>query len=231
MTPGLAGVKGEAMTGEERLRVMVFATSPVLRAGLLSLLSPEASRLGFEIEAPGPLPTEPEFLPDPGEFDVVALVADETLDEDFLRSLSDSVGGIVLLQEDGRDFQRVSVLLELDLGGWAVLPRDSSPAEISVALLAAARGLVTMSPCMAEDFFPDEFHAPPDAPSNRPLTPREAEVLGLISRGLANKSIARRLGISDHTVKFHISSIYTKLDVANRAEAVSVGARLGIITL
>jgi DNA-binding NarL/FixJ family response regulator len=66
---------------------------------------------------------------------------------------------------------------------------------------------------------------------SEPLTARESEVLGLLGRGLSNKMIARELHISEHTVKFHISSIYSKLGVSNRAEAVSQGARHGLISL
>jgi len=67
--------------------------------------------------------------------------------------------------------------------------------------------------------------------SQGPLTDRESEVLGLLSRGLANKQIAVMLGISEHTVKFHVSSIYTKLNVTNRTEAVREGLRGGWIVL
>ena len=63
------------------------------------------------------------------------------------------------------------------------------------------------------------------------LTPRENEVLQLLAQGLANKQIALRLGISEHTVKFHSSAIYSKLNVTNRTEAVGQGARMGLIVL
>ena len=63
------------------------------------------------------------------------------------------------------------------------------------------------------------------------LTDREGEILQLLARGLANKQIAAHLGISEHTVKFHVSAIYSKLGVTNRTEAVSRGARLGLIVL
>jgi NarL family two-component system response regulator YdfI len=74
---------------------------------------------------------------------------------------------------------------------------------------------------------PSGFATPPDAP----LTPREIEVLRLLSEGLANKNIAWKLKISEHTVKFHIASIFTKLNVSSRAEAVAIGIRQGVILL
>ncbi|PYU14357.1 MAG: helix-turn-helix transcriptional regulator [Acidobacteria bacterium] len=64
-----------------------------------------------------------------------------------------------------------------------------------------------------------------------PLSSREVEVLGMLAEGLGNKQIAWRLGISEHTVKFHLSSIFTKLDVSSRTEAVALGVRLGLIML
>jgi DNA-binding NarL/FixJ family response regulator len=65
--------------------------------------------------------------------------------------------------------------------------------------------------------------------SDQILTPREIAVLRMIADGLGNKEIASKLKISDHTVKFHISSIFAKLGAANRAEAVTLGIRLGVI--
>ena len=70
-----------------------------------------------------------------------------------------------------------------------------------------------------------------DAPSSEPLTPREIEVLELLAEGLPNKAIAARLGISDQTVKFHVSSICSKLPAANRTEAVRRAIRRGLITV
>jgi len=66
-------------------------------------------------------------------------------------------------------------------------------------------------------------------PSDQTLTPREIEVLRMVAEGLGNKEIASRLGISDHTVKFHISSIFAKLGASSRTEAVTVGIRQGLI--
>jgi DNA-binding CsgD family transcriptional regulator len=63
----------------------------------------------------------------------------------------------------------------------------------------------------------------------QPLTPREVEVLAMLAEGLANKSIAARLGISDHTVKTHVAAVFAKLGVSTRAEAVTIAARLGLL--
>ncbi|MBA2690935.1 MAG: helix-turn-helix transcriptional regulator [Rubrobacter sp.] len=68
--------------------------------------------------------------------------------------------------------------------------------------------------------------APPE-----PLTAREREVLALLAEGLSNRKIARELYISEHTVKFHLSSIFAKLDVSSRAGAVSRGAHFGLVSL
>jgi DNA-binding CsgD family transcriptional regulator len=67
-------------------------------------------------------------------------------------------------------------------------------------------------------------------PLDEPLTARELEVLQLLSQGLSNKLIARKLQISEHTVKFHISSLYTKLGASSRTDAVNRGARSGLIS-
>jgi len=74
---------------------------------------------------------------------------------------------------------------------------------------------------------------PRSAPDVAPeaLTPREIEVLVMIAEGLGNRTIAQRLGISEHTVKFHVSAIFAKLGVTSRTEAVKIGIRRGLIML
>lgn len=107
--------------------------------------------------------------------------------------------------------------------------QPQSPAEtFSAAIMAAAEGLVVMDPTLAE--WAREGTAPSEA-AHDDLTPREMEVLYLLAEGLSNKVIARRLGISDHTVKTHVDSILSKLDAHSRTEAVTRAARLGVIPL
>lgn len=101
-----------------------------------------------------------------------------------------------------------------------VLPRNASARQIVAAVAALSEGLVIR----------------PAAPAtlDRPapvLTPREGEILARIGEGMSNKAIARRLGISAHTVKYHLEAVFAKLAVRSRAEAVSQGVRRGLVHL
>jgi DNA-binding NarL/FixJ family response regulator len=105
------------------------------------------------------------------------------------------------------------------------LPRDASAEQIDAALRAVAAGL---SVTLAEERG-RLFEAVHESDDRTLLTPRELEVLSAVSNGLTNKEIARALGISRHTVKFHLESLMRKLDVSSRAEAVSKSMRLNLL--
>ena len=105
-----------------------------------------------------------------------------------------------------------------------VLPAASGERQVAAAVAALAEGLTVRASGLREA---PGFAAP--EPTGRPLlTPREVEVLAAVGQGLSNKAIARRLGISAHTVKYHLEAVFTKLDVNSRAEAVTRGLRLGV---
>jgi two-component system, NarL family, nitrate/nitrite response regulator NarL len=108
--------------------------------------------------------------------------------------------------------------------GW--LGADPPPAQLDAALRAVAAGLLVRSTPFIEA-------RPAFAPADEAplLTPREREILTLLGEGLSNKAMARRLGISVHTVKFHLEALFTKLDATSRAEAVAKGLRGGVIEL
>ncbi|MFL5615471.1 MAG: LuxR C-terminal-related transcriptional regulator [Gemmatimonadaceae bacterium] len=124
----------------------------------------------------------------------------------------------------------------LRAGVRALLPRDASAAEILAAVNAAAAGLVSVAREWT-DLLRGTATATQGPGSAAPasngasLTPRELEVLRMIADGLANKQIAARLSISEHTVKFHIGSVFAKMHASTRAEAVMIGARRGLIVL
>ena len=98
-----------------------------------------------------------------------------------------------------------------------LLPEDASTAEIEAALRAVAHGLIVRSPRVRTS----GFNAIQEAEARTLLTPREAQILDAIADGLTNKAIARRLGISLHTVKFHVESVFRKLGARTRTEAVA----------
>jgi two-component system, NarL family, nitrate/nitrite response regulator NarL len=107
-----------------------------------------------------------------------------------------------------------------------VLPREISAAQLDPALRAVAAGLLVRVP---GGLPPDGFRAASDEVPPSPLTPREAEILTLVGQGMSNKAVARQLGISVHTVKFHLEALFDKLDATSRAEAVAKGLRGGVI--
>jgi DNA-binding NarL/FixJ family response regulator len=107
-----------------------------------------------------------------------------------------------------------------------VLARAAGPDAVAAALGAAAHGLSVLDPAVA----PGWIRPPEDAPAEG-LTAREAEVLGLLAEGLSNKGIAARLGISEHTAKFHVNAILAKLGAESRAAAIVKAARLGLVAL
>jgi DNA-binding CsgD family transcriptional regulator len=106
-----------------------------------------------------------------------------------------------------------------------VLPRDVSAARLDLALRAVAGGLLVRAP------WPRESAGFTAAAEESPLTPRETEILTLIGQGMSNKAVARHLGISVHTVKFHLEALFERLGASNRAEAVAKGLLGGVIEL
>jgi two-component system, NarL family, nitrate/nitrite response regulator NarL len=106
----------------------------------------------------------------------------------------------------------------------AVLPRAATAVQIDAALRAAAAGLLVRATAL-----PTGFAAAEEPASRTLLTPREIEILTAIGEGMSNKAAARALGISAHTVKFHLEAVFAKLGAANRAEAVAKGLRRRLI--
>lgn len=133
---------------------------------------------------------------------------------------------VVLIASEDDD----EALDALHAGAHAVLPRDTAAAEIVAALAAVTTGLSVL-PRATVDRLLDRSPALVDVAGRPKLTPREIEVLTAMADGASNKIIARRLGISFHTVKFHVAAILTKLEAETRTEAVANAARLGLVML
>lgn len=189
------------------IRVLLDVSSPALRAGLRALLSSDKT-----------IKVVNDSLDDEAADVVITSAVHGSLAE---RERSDSPSAAILLLSDAppniHQWRRSA-------GAWGLLPADASPEELSAAVHALSQGLIVGTSALL-------FESENELQTDGPLTERESEVLGLLSKGLANKQIAVQLGISEHTVKFHVSSIYTKLNVTNRTEAVRAGLRGGWIAL
>lgn len=210
-----AGVAGTLSRTAPAPRVAVFAKSPALRAGLITLLHDDDRVLVL---------TEAD-LADGNAPDVILL---ENVAGDLLHELIDEQwprSAVLFLGEPPAD---------LPIPGDHLVGAVSSSIDgerLSAAVLAMAAGLVVLDPDLAavmpigggtRGVLPDQ----PDI-----LTPRERQVLELVAGGYPNKSIAYELGISEHTAKFHVGSLLTKLDAASRTEVVTNATRRGILTV
>jgi two-component system, NarL family, response regulator YdfI len=211
------------------IRVFIVATSPLIRAGLQSML---ADRRFDIVGSAADLETISGQLVDI-EPDVVLVEIAADAHEALLNALEDTEiareYAVILLSEQPKTDWLSKTLRA---GVRAVLPSDVSAEQLWAALEAAVAGLVVVHPSEVDAVLPARAALSfPVRELQEPLTPREREVLQMISAGLGNKEIAGKLSISDHTVKFHVASILGKLGAATRTEAVSIGIRHGLVLL
>lgn len=199
------------------IRVRVIAASPALRAGLISILTADPV---ISVRDQSAAADDKPGQDSRSEVDVV-VVGSGSGSPDFV-PIPIGVRPLptLYLRNEPLDLHA----LEGAATPWGVLPLDTSASELQAAVRALAAGLIVAAPALVT--------ASGDAArGDGPLTDRETEVLALLSKGLANKQIAAQLGISEHTVKFHVSSIYAKLHATNRTQAVREGLRNGWIVL
>lgn len=222
------------------IRLALAAPSAMLLAGLETLVADDGSYTVVErttrLESLG---EELEGV----EVDVVVAVIDDAL---RVRSFGDAeldevsrIAPVVVLADTSAP---PSPNEWLRRGARAVLPRDAEPREIHAAIGAVAAGLAVVPAADVAALVGERqtmrsrtpigvLRAVSAAGVVPSLSPREREILGLMAEGLVNKIIAVRLGISEHTVKTHVASIFQKLDAETRAEAVAIGVRSGVILL
>ena len=208
------------------IRVALAAPALAVRLGLRLLLSTTDA-----IEVVAEAATLADLLPLPAEADALLLVM-----EALPNSLPASVSLPVLVLVSG-DLPDLHDLATLSIYTWGIVPLEASAEELLAALRALHEGLFVSSPTLLQRLL--SSHAldaqpltgrPEEVPGGK-LTERESEVLAMLALGLANKQIASRLGISEHTVKFHVSAIYSKLGASSRTEAVRLGVRQGLVVL
>jgi two-component system, NarL family, response regulator YdfI len=211
------------------IRVFLIAASPLARAALQNRLKPPSVKI---VGTAATIDTLGVELSD-AHADVVLVDSAGESPASIMESLADSDLAaeipIVVLTESGA---LAASSQALQAGIRAVLPSDISADQLAAALQAAAAGLVVLHPTEIPAAFPPAAPASqPLAELPEPLTRREREVLQMLAAGLANKEIAVRLNISDHTAKFHVAAILGKLGAATRTEAVALGIRRGLILL
>jgi DNA-binding NarL/FixJ family response regulator len=146
----------------------------------------------------------------------------------LLADLGEDAPPVLLLTDDPDEAARLAALPI-----WGALPLDASAEELAAALRALAEGLWAGSPALVQGLLSRPWVRVSGQAEQltNPLTDRERQVLQLAAEGLANKQIAAALEISENTVKFHLSSLYAKLGVTSRTEAVRAGARRGWVVL
>ncbi len=208
------------------LRVLIVADSPLARGGLAALLDGVD---GLKIVAQ----TAPDvdFQPLYNVYRPHVIVWDTGYDParavEALSDARDERAPILALLADIQALDKARALLMA--GARGVLPQDTPARSIGSAIAAVSNGMVVIHPALLGAVL--LLVNDPQTDETADLTPRESEVLRLIAEGLPNKTIALKLGISEHTVKFHVNAILTKFGAQSRTEAVVRATRAGLLTL
>ncbi|MGQ9907245.1 MAG: LuxR C-terminal-related transcriptional regulator [Candidatus Flexifilum sp.] len=209
-------------------RALVVAASPLARAGLSALLRAQ----GLDVVA--------QVADDPDLGDELDIFRPEVIIWEMgydparcYERLSDvqTAGIPVIALIAGTPEAAACAPALLARGVRAILLDDADASAMTAAVDAVSRGLVALDQAAVDALIANALPATTGEPASDPLTARELEVLRLIAEGLPNKQIALNLSISEHTVKFHVNSILTKLGAQSRTEAVVRATRLGWIAL
>ncbi|MBI4336916.1 MAG: response regulator transcription factor [Chloroflexi bacterium] len=205
------------------MRVLVVALDSLARAGLAALLAaqPDSVVVG-QSDGSG------DLIADLGAYRPDVLVWDLGWDlskaVERLAELPESAPPVVALLAEGPQ-----AALAWAAGARGLLLRDADGAILVAAMRAVTHGVVALDPRLVGTLMSAQDSPSPSSAGE--LSARELEVLQLLAEGLPNKTIAQRLSISEHTVKFHVNSILGKLGAQSRTEAVTRGIRGGLIHL
>jgi DNA-binding NarL/FixJ family response regulator len=209
------------------IRIAIADDHPVVREGLVAMLETEP-----DFQVVGTAATGAE---------AVALVARTDPDLMLLDLELPELDGVGVLHRLVAEGARVRVIVftvfdtddriiaAVEAGAAGYLLKGAPRAELFAAVrTVAAGGSLLASVASSAVLRRVRGEVPPGGPS---LTPREREVLEVLARGLGNKQIAAELGVSERTVKFHVSSLFAKLGAGNRTEAVTIAARAGLVSV
>jgi DNA-binding CsgD family transcriptional regulator len=204
--------------------LLIASQSAAMRAGIRALLSADPE-FRFLEDRMGALP---EFSQE--ERKAVLIFHEE--DWDWVESILLEPQDLLMI---GDQYRSLQMLLRAQGHVWGMISVRAAAEALRAALLAISQGLIVFPGKFGSDLSTRNNETGPNLRNYEdladPLTEREIEVLGLLTQGLQNKQIALRLNISENTIKFHVSSIYSKLGVSNRTEAVRRGTQLGLVAL
>ena len=203
------------------IRVLLIAPIPAMRAGLRALISDS------DIQIAGEATRLDSIDPTQIEADVLIYASASASSLDLLPDSVSSASLLILCNEPST----FAPALRSQGRAWGILPLEATREELLASIHALAEGLIVGSIPLMKKLLNTTDEGTTFDELLSPLTDREVEVLNLLAQGHPNKQIALALGISDHTVKFHVSSIYNKLNATNRAEAIRRGVRSGLISL
>jgi DNA-binding NarL/FixJ family response regulator len=219
----LAALKrAHLMAIEKSIQIAILAPTLAVRVGLRTLMgASEPIQIVAEV-------SDPASLGDAWwDIDVLIVQGQATFENLEPRLNTDTQFGLLWICDD---IQAAQTLRGLPLSAWGLLSSEASAEELIAAVHAIHQGLIVAARGRLEGLWVENLSEDAEELIEQ-LTPREREILELLAQGLANKQIALELEISEHTVKFHISSIYAKLGATNRMEAVRMGLQLGLVTL
>lgn len=197
--------------------MLVLGDDPLARSAVIAALEREGAELRVHGQEPSPADPLPHVI-----------VYDTGLSGRLPGPLRDRVAAeppVLALAAD-----EVAAWDAIEAGASGAVSRQASPSHLVAAVRAVAEGLVVIDRSFLGPAVAKSSAAELEGP-REPLTAREREVLTLLVEGLSNRAIAERLGISEHTAKFHVNTILGKLGVQKRLEAVVRAARLGIVEL
>ncbi len=201
------------------IRVTIVSANHALRVGLRELL---ANQSDIQVVAE----TVDLESVNAEETEVVVLASVSSV-----RLLESKTNFAILFLTD--DVESIRAAVDSNTRAWGVLSSNATEDELAAAIRAVGEGLWVGAPNLVRSLMrvSRSREISGEDALVEPLTIREQEVIQLMAQGLANKQMALTLGISEHTVKFHLSSLYAKMNVSSRTEAIKRGIELGLISL